>query len=52
VIVLKSYKKSQEGLMSEDEIPNPADIYGFVSEDKKTEDDFFKAVQKWFADNS
>ena len=22
----KSYKKSQEGLMSEDEIPNPADI--------------------------
>jgi len=48
----KSYKKSQEGLMSEDEIPNPADIYGFISEDKKTEDDFFIAVQKWFEDNS
>lgn len=31
----KSYKKSQEGLMSDDEIPNPADIYGFVSEDQK-----------------
>lgn len=30
--------------MSENEIPNPADIYGFISEDKKTQDDFFKVV--------
>jgi hypothetical protein len=31
--------------MSDDEIPNPADIYGFISEDKKTEEDFLKLLK-------
>jgi len=30
----KSYKKSQEHLINEDELPSPYDIYGFTSEDK------------------
>ena len=47
----KSYKKSQEHLINEDELPSPYDIYGFTSEDKKTEEDFFKVVEKWFKEN-
>ena len=47
----KSYKKSLEHLINEDELPSPYDIYGFTSEDKKTEEDFFKVVEKWFKEN-
>lgn len=47
----KSYKKSQEHLINEDELPTPYDIYKLTSEDKKTEEDFFKVVEKWFKEN-